>query len=136
MMNHALWQTMEAHVRVSFPREACGVLAGEREHVHWVEPITNVENSRDRFRMDPQEQLDVMMRIEDEGLQLLGIYHSHPQGPEELSESDIQEAAYLEAAHLVWSPCGEQWSCRAFIVKPHSAREIPIHIIEKGTHST
>jgi proteasome lid subunit RPN8/RPN11 len=126
---------MEEHVRASTPREACGVLAGERSQVHWVEPITNVEESLDRFRMDPQEQVDVMMRIEDDGLQLIGIYHSHPEGPDQLSESDIREAAYLDAAHLVWTSCGGQWSCRAFIIEVETAREIPILISDEGTHS-
>ena len=127
---------MEEHTRASLPREACGVLAGECGRVHWVEPITNIEDSHDRFRMDPQEQLDVMLRIEDEGLQLLGIYHSHPNGPDELSERDRIEAAYLDAAHLVWAPFKEQWFCRAFIIDLHTVREIPIHIADKGTHST
>jgi proteasome lid subunit RPN8/RPN11 len=91
-------------------------------------PITNVEDGQDRFLMDSQEQVDAILRIEDEGLQLLGIYHSHPKGPEEPSESDINEAAYPEAGYLIWSPGVEQWSCRAFIIEQDTVREIPIVI--------
>jgi len=130
------WQSMESHVRARFPREACGVLAGECSRVHWVAPVTNVDESLNRFRMDPQEQLDVMLRIENEGVSLLGIYHSHPRGPDNLSESDIQEAAYLETAHLVWSPDVEKWSCRAFLIEYGTVREIPIHITGQETQSS
>ncbi len=136
ILTNLQWQSMESHVRASFPREACGVLAGEHGSVHWVESATNVEDGEGRFRMDPQEQLDVMQRIENEGLRLIGIYHSHPHGPANLSDSDIQEAAYLEAAYLVWSPDVEKWSCRAFLIEHVSAREIPIYISGKGTQSS
>lgn len=129
------WEKMEAHVRAIFPREACGVLAGKESGAYWVKPITNVEKDRHRFRMDPQEQLEVLLRIEDEGLKLIGIYHSHPDGPQELSPSDISEAAYLEAAHLVWFPVAGKWSCRAFVIEHTSSREIPIHFFAKGTLS-
>ncbi len=132
-LRQAQWETMEAHVRAIYPREACGVLAGKDSGVLWVQPITNVEKGRHRFRMDPQEQLDVLLRIEEEGLQLIGIYHSHTDGPNELSPSDINEAAYLEAAHLVWSPAAGKWSCRAFVIEYKTTREIPIHIAAKGT---
>ena len=134
-MSHAQWESMQMHVQATFPREACGVLAGEQGCVRWVESITNVEDSPNRFRMDPQEQLNVMLRIEDEGLELIGIYHSHPKGPDELSESDIQEAAYHEAANLVWFPSGKKWSCKAFIIKHLEVREIPIHITGSGTQT-
>ena len=125
-MTDSQWQIMESHVLASIPREACGVLAGEDGCVHWVKSVTNVEVSQNRFRMDPREQLDVMMRMEHERLQLIGIYHSHPQGPGNLSESDIQEAVYNEAAYLVWSPSIAKWSCRAFMIEHDTAREIPI----------
>ncbi len=125
-MTYLQWQSMESHVRARFPREACGVLAGEHGRVHWVESVTNVEDSVNRFRMEPQEQLDAILRIENEGVSLLGIYHSHPHGPDNLSESDIQEAAYPESVYLVWSPSIEKWSCRAFVIEHDTVREIPI----------
>ena len=124
---------METHVRACLPREACGVLAGEQGNVHWVEPIANVENSNSRFRMDPQAQLEVILRIEEQGLSLLGIYHSHPQGPDRPSETDFQEAAYPQAAHLIWSPLDEGWICKAYVLENDTAQEIPIHVHEEGT---
>jgi proteasome lid subunit RPN8/RPN11 len=135
-MTKSHWQSMEAHVRASVPREACGILAGDQGKVHWVESVTNVEDRVDRFRMDPQEQVDMILRIESEGLFLIGIYHSHPHGPEELSEKDIQEAAYFEAAQILWSPDGDQWSCRAYLIEHQTAREIPVYITGTGTQLT
>lgn len=127
-MSRAQWQSMQNHVQATFPQEACGVLAGQQGRVNWVKPITNVEDSPNRFRLDPQEQLNAMLQIEYEELKLIGIYHSHPNGLDELSESDIQEAAYPDAAYLVWFPAGKRWSCKAYINEPLAVREIPIQI--------
>jgi proteasome lid subunit RPN8/RPN11 len=44
-----------------------------------------------------------MVEWEDAGLELLAIYHSHPQGPEGPSETDIAMATYPEATYIIIS---------------------------------
>ena len=41
--------------------------------------IPNAERSAVRFRMEPRAQWRAFQRIEAAGLELVGIYHSHPQ---------------------------------------------------------
>lgn len=113
-------------VRRALPNEACGLLAGVGEEVRLVLPVRNEAASPVRFRMDPREQLAAFRRIEEEGLQLLGIYHSHPTGPDHLSPTDLAEAAYPEAAYLVWYPAPEGWRCRAFRLDGPRPEEIPL----------
>jgi proteasome lid subunit RPN8/RPN11 len=124
------WEVMLEHVRACLPEEACGLLAGDGEQVLKVLPIRNIEQSPIRFRMDPQEQVDALFWIEEQGLSLMGIFHSHPSGPHQPSETDLLEAAYPEVAYLVWSRMRAEWNCRAFILGPGGSREIGIQLVD------
>jgi proteasome lid subunit RPN8/RPN11 len=76
------------------PLEACGMLAGVRNRVEAVLPEHNVLLILNRFRMDSREQYYAFDWIETNGPNLIGIYHSHPNGPLTVSLSDIAESAY------------------------------------------
>ena len=120
---------MLEHVRRCAPEEACGLLGGKGDEVKRVYLISNIARSPERFRMDPVQQVEALIRIEEWG-ELVGIYHSHPSGPATPSELDIKEAAYSEAAYLVWSKQDEEWQGRAFFILPEGTREIQIHLEE------
>jgi proteasome lid subunit RPN8/RPN11 len=79
--------------------------------------------------MDPREQVKAFDWIESSGRQLLGIFHSHPAGPESLSPTDIAEAAY-EVIHIVWAPKESQWQARGFWIENGRASEVPLQIVE------
>ena len=98
---------MRNHAESSSPLEACGLLAGKDGFVREVFLITNQAQSPVRFRMDPIEQLHAFDQMEAAGLELLGIFHSHPSGPETPSPTDIAEAAY-QVVQIIWSPLGNQ----------------------------
>jgi proteasome lid subunit RPN8/RPN11 len=122
------WQEMLTHVLDSLPEEACGLLGGKDECVFLVLPVDNIAQSSVSFRMDPRQQVEGLMHLERGELELVGIYHSHPCGPASPSDSDLKEAAYSEAAFLIWSKIDGEWQCNAFALLPGEAREIPIHI--------
>lgn len=71
-----------------------------------------------------------MLRIEGLGLDLVGIYHSHPSGPPGPSPTDFADAAYPEAAYLIWFPGGGGWACRAFDLLGDPGAEIPIDVTD------
>lgn len=121
---------MLAHVESQIPLEACGLLAGKNDRVEKVLPVRNHEQSPVRFVMDPYEQLQSFEWIDTHGLILLGIFHSHPAGPEVVSATDIAEAAY-EVAHLVCSKADGTWKVRAFWIKNRQAVEIPLLVTEQ-----
>src|SRR5512138_2244046 len=104
--NH--WQEMLEHVDRQVPLEACGLLAGRNDRVEKVILVRNQAQSPARFVMDPYEQLQAFDWIESNGLELLGIFHSHPAGPESASPTDIKEAAY-EVIHVIWSRTRDRW---------------------------
>ncbi len=114
---------MIKHVSRHAPLEACGLLAGKNDRVGKVIGIRNQAQSPVRFVMDPHEQLKAFDWIDSNGLDLLGIFHSHPAGPETASVTDIAEAAY-EVVHVILSPAGTGWKARGFWIQAGTAREI------------
>jgi proteasome lid subunit RPN8/RPN11 len=123
------------HIRSCLPEEACGLLGGVGLEVQLVIPVENVLHSPVRYRMEPEAQVRELLSLEAKGLDLVGIYHSHPLGPSGFSVTDLSEAAYLEAAYLVWSPSGEGWDCRAFRISfENEIREVQVTVTtDEGT---
>ena len=126
------WQAMLHHATEQAPLEACGLLAGKYDTVEAVLRVRNAEQSPVRFRMDTQEQYNAFEWIEAEGLDLVGIYHSHPSGPEIASATDIAEAAY-EVIHVIWSCEEEHWSARAFWIEAGEVTEVIIQIVTSSS---
>jgi proteasome lid subunit RPN8/RPN11 len=123
------WLMMRDHVQVHAPLEACGLLAGKNDSVEKVLLINNEAQSPIRFRMNPKEQLNAFAWIESNGLDLVGIFHSHPSGPETLSPTDIAESAY-GVAQIVWSRTNGEWNARGFWVENKQMDEIILNVIE------
>ena len=122
---------MRADVDRRSPEEACGLLAGRWDRAIQVIPIPNMLHSMVRFRMDPEDQWAAFKRIEDQGLELVGIYHSHPAGPQGPSQTDIQESYYPEAAYLIWSVVEGDWHCRAYRIQGGAAHEMQVSLTKQ-----
>lgn len=130
-INRKYWQAMQAHVAAEAPLEACGLLAGTGSTILKVYCLENELRSPTRFRIAPRAQLEAFEGIEAQGMQLLAIYHSHPEGPSQPSPTDIAEAFYSEALHVIWSRAEGQWDCRAFRIGADGASEVELHLIEE-----
>jgi [CysO sulfur-carrier protein]-S-L-cysteine hydrolase len=94
---------MVAHLNEVYPLEGCGILAGRDGRVTRLYPVKNRLQSPVAYEMEPLEQLAAMLDVEERGLELLGIYHSHPNGPDWPSASDVSLAFYPEAAYVIVS---------------------------------
>jgi len=129
MLSRKHWQEMLNHVESHAPLEACGVLAGKQERVEKVILVRNQAQSPVRFVMDPYEQLQAFEWIDSRGLDLLGIFHSHPSGPHAPSETDIAEAAY-EVVHIIWSKNQNAWSARGFWIENGRTTEVSLQIVD------
>ena len=121
-------QQMIAHVDTLAPLEACGLLAGKNSRVEAVLKVTNQAQSPVRFVMDPIEQLHAFEWIDDNQLDLLGIFHSHPTGPETVSPTDIAEAAY-DVVYIILASVDGKWHARGFMIEEGKYREISLQIL-------
>ncbi len=120
-------QAMIAHVDSLAPLEACGLLAGKNSRVEKILPVTNQARSEVRYAMDPLEQLHAFEWIDSHELDLLGIFHSHPQGPETVSPTDIAEARY-PVVYVVLSRAENSWHARGFWIENESFSEVALQI--------
>ena len=71
--------------------------------------------------------------MEELGFELLAIYHSHPNGPDHPSPTDLAEHAYPETAALIWYPQAGVWRCRAFWINEAVYKEINCAIEDETT---
>jgi len=124
-----LLNEMQEYVTRYAPLEACGLLAGKKDRVEKMIGVRNQAQSPVRFVMDPYEQLTAFDLIESNRMTLLGIFHSHPAGPETVSPTDIAEAAY-EVIHVILSQKSDKWTARGFWIENREAREVTLQIVE------
>ena len=96
-------EEMIRHARREYPNEACGLLAGKDGRVEEVYQMTNAEHSPVTYRLDPEEQYRTFTEIEEEGWELLAIYHSHSHSPAYPSATDLELAFYPDSLYLIIS---------------------------------
>lgn len=90
------------HAQGAYPREACGLLVGRGSADRFI-PMTNISVSAQEYEMNPAELIRELRQLRETGESLIAIFHSHPHGPAEPSQTDIRRAYYPEAAHLIVS---------------------------------
>jgi proteasome lid subunit RPN8/RPN11 len=89
---------MREHLEAGYPNEACGALIGRADgDDHTVEEFRGMRNTitdrpRDRYALDPLEQLRVQKDAESRGLEIIGFAHSHPDHPPVPSQFDAGHA--------------------------------------------
>ncbi len=94
------------HSKRELPDEACGILVGQcggKRKVRTVYQMTNTDRSSRTFFMNPKEQLKVMKEIRNLGLEMVGIYHSHPETEAYPSIRDIEFAYYPGVSYIIVS---------------------------------
>lgn len=119
-----IWEQVLIEVTTHLPEEACGLLAGNDNLVSQILPIENILHSPIRYRMDPQQQLAAFQFIDNLGLELLAIYHSHPDGPATPSATDIAEAYYPEVVYMIISQAEDIYTPRGFLIHNRRVDEV------------
>lgn len=88
------------HAEEDYPRECCGILAGRLlpdgvRRVAWVRRATNIvegHRAHREYEIDPRDLLRADKDARAQGLDVLGYYHSHPDGRAEPSALDAERA--------------------------------------------
>ncbi len=119
-------QQMCDHAGACLPEEACGLVGGVAGKARMVIAVTNQLHSPVRFRMDALEQLRAFQTFENAGLELIAIFHSHPNGPPAPSPTDIAEFNYPGVLALILSPERGGWVVRAFEMEAGTFHETAI----------
>lgn len=85
---------MHAHAAEGYPHEVVGILAGEPGRVTRIAPLINerADSAHNRYKVSGLTLARAEQALEDEGLAILGYYHSHPDHPAQYSEYDRDHA--------------------------------------------
>lgn len=87
-------RNLEELVQGGYPHETCGLLVGrqtaQRVEVEQVVAARNLNTERayDRYEIDPEDFLCADRNARAEGLEIVGVWHSHPDHPARPSETD------------------------------------------------
>jgi proteasome lid subunit RPN8/RPN11 len=85
------------HAKSTYPEECCGFLLGVDSGIRRINRVLPAKNAnqnsrRNRYNIDPKE----LIRADEEArrlrLELIGIYHSHPDAPAQPSSFDLEHA--------------------------------------------
>jgi len=103
-INEAAWQVMLDHARDTYPNECCGMLTGTGTQVTAAIPCKNIYqgDQSDRFEIDPHDILRVQRESIQQGQELIGFFHSHPDEDAYFSATDLKNASPWHA-HVVLS---------------------------------
>jgi [CysO sulfur-carrier protein]-S-L-cysteine hydrolase len=113
-ISRALWDEIVAHARADAPNECCGMIAARDGVAVAVHRARNAAASPLRYEMDGMEQYRIQTAIEDAGLELGAIYHSHTRSAPEPSQTDINLAFYPEALYVIVGVAGDDPDVRAW----------------------
>ncbi len=121
------------HCDREYPNEACGILAGHNGAVEKIYSMKNAEASPSFYVMEPQEQFSVMKEMRRDGLDLVGIYHSHTGSHAYPSATDVSLAYYPEAVYLIVTLLDrDKPAARGFTIIDGTISEVPVTVVPEG----
>ena len=108
-LTQQILEEIQAHGVATYPQEGCGLLLGRVEGQENVaEAIFPVPNRWDneeekgyRFRIHDQDMLQAELAAAAQDLDVIGIFHSHPNHPPDASLRDLAWAAWSGYSYLI-----------------------------------
>jgi proteasome lid subunit RPN8/RPN11 len=125
-----------AHSREARPRdeqgeECCGLIGGANDEMTSVHRARNAAATWLRYEVHPTDQIRIMDRIEDDGEELVGIYHSHTKSPAFPSQTDVNLATNWP--DVLWLICSlEDWdepAVRGFWIRDGEIEEEDLDVV-------
>ena len=111
----ALADSIRGQARAASPAECCGLIEGIRKGVNFrvtaLHPARNLSADAHRFEIDPPDQFAAQRAARARGAEIIGCYHSHPDGSAEPSAADLAGAG---EENFLWLIAGGE-SLQAFV---------------------
>jgi proteasome lid subunit RPN8/RPN11 len=108
---------LRAHAEEAYPHECCGVLLGNPTprgrtptastpqgwsvHTAVRAANTRTDSPHNRYEIAPTELVRILRSARDQGLEIAGFYHSHPDHPAQPSATDLAEAHWLHCSYVI-----------------------------------
>ncbi|USG66772.1 M67 family metallopeptidase [Brevibacillus ruminantium] len=115
-----------AEANEAFPVEYSALLAGRHATITAFVPMLHAHSTPDTFRLSGPDFLQGLRRINEQGLQWLGVLHSHPSTPAIPSLADAQGWHYPQLGYWIVSLADDepqlklyQWTDGGFAERPY-----------------
>ena len=119
---------MIAHAYAGYPLEACGLLVGTGNRVHRFVPCTNEAASARVYTVPPKELLRAERAAEDEGLEVIGVFHSHTHSEPYPSPTDVSQAPDPTWHYVIVSLKREAPETRTYRIVDGAISEEPVAV--------
>jgi len=127
-----IFEQMVAQAKALAPIEACGILAGKDNKAEKLFEMTNADNRSDHFMMEPKEQFTVVKNIRSADLEMLAIYHSHPETPARPSAEDIRLALTPDVIYVIVSlQDANDANVKGFLIENSTVTEVPVKVLQQ-----
>jgi proteasome lid subunit RPN8/RPN11 len=106
-IDFANYDALRAHGEETYPHECCGVLLGKTENgANYVKALARAGNTRtdsahNRYNIAPGELIKIQRQARQQGYDIVGFYHSHPDHPAQWSTTDFAEAHWLGCSYVI-----------------------------------
>ncbi|WP_461831815.1 M67 family metallopeptidase [Aquifex sp.] len=130
-------EKIRAQAERDYPYETCGLLLGKTEGGKRIAleafetPNANPDRKHDRYEISPKDYLRAENYAMSKGLEIIGVYHSHPDHPDRPSEFDRQRA-FPDLSYIILSvQKGKVASYRSWELIGDKFEEEKIEVIDR-----
>jgi proteasome lid subunit RPN8/RPN11 len=134
------YSTIVEHCLEGHPDEACGMLGGRiaddgepTGDIVGVYPCRNADESSRTYTVDSRDLLKAMRDAEGQGVELVGVWHSHTHTEAYPSPTDVRQAADPTWIYAILTLKDPEPLLRAFRIRAGEITEIPVTVGETAS---
>ena len=102
-ISNSILNNLELHANEQNPYEACAILLGNKDEKIWeateIFLTENIEKSEINFTVSNEQLLEGYKMAEEKGLDVVGIFHSHPKSLPSPSNTDMK---FMKGNPIPW----------------------------------
>lgn len=138
ILPQALLRALARQGEAAYPEEAAGLILGRDGAARRAVRLAPLENTwqagerRRRYRLDPRALLRAEEQAEAEGLEVIGVYHSHPDHPPVASQTDLAWAVPWYVYVITAVEAGRAGPSRAWQLTDDRARMLEVEVVVEG----
>ncbi len=129
------YRSIVAHCFDGLPDEACGVMAGPVDdaleptgEVTAIYPCANSDSSARTYTVDSRDLLHAMRDAESNGMELVGVWHSHTHTDAYPSDTDVRQAAEPTWLYVIVSLKHSEPVMRAYRIREGTTTEVDVEV--------
>jgi proteasome lid subunit RPN8/RPN11 len=126
----SIYQEMVSHALQDAPDECCGMVSARDGEAVAAYRMTNIAHSPLRYEMDSKEQYAIELgEIDDKGLEVGIVYHSHTRSAPYPSQTDINLAYHPDAIYvIVGVKDPDQPEVKAYTIRGDDVAEVELEV--------